>query len=133
VLPIVRELEANHPIVAFIEDALQWDDIEGYKQLRAQTTIPLIMQQVPISHVEMLRQGIADVYMIGCMSGRYLLTDALGFGWACASASTPLVIQEIGGGGTLGKALALHLACVLPTCTGPMICLDDQYEDLFCE
>eukprot|EP01046_Picozoa_sp_COSAG06_P110303 COSAG06_NODE_56823_length_283_cov_0.559783_1_plen_77_part_10 len=36
VLPIVRELEANHPIVAFIEDALQWDDIEGYKQLRAQ-------------------------------------------------------------------------------------------------
>ena len=91
------------------------------------------MQQIPLSHVEMLRQGLADIYMIGCMSGRYLLDDALGFGWACASANTPLVIQEIGGGGTLGKALALHLACILPTCTGPMICLDDQYEDSFCE
>ena len=42
VLPIVRELEANHPIVAFIEDALHWDDIEGWRQLRAQTTIPLV-------------------------------------------------------------------------------------------
>ena len=57
----------------------------------------------------------------------------LGFGWACASANTPVVIQEIGGGGTLGKALALHLAAVLPTCTGPMICLDDLYQDPFCE
>ena len=77
--------------------------------------------------------GLADVYMIGCMSGRYLINDALGMGWACASSNTPLVIQEIGGGGTLGKALSLHLASVLPTCTGPMICLDDQYEDPFCE
>ena len=77
--------------------------------------------------------GLADVYMIGCMSGRYLINDALGMGWACASSNTPLVIQEIGGGGTLGKALSLHLAAVLPTCTGPMICLDDQYEDPFCE
>ena len=73
------------------------------------------------------------MYMIGCMSGRYLINDALGMGWACASSNTPLVIQEIGGGGTLGKALSLHLAAVLPTCTGPMICLDDQYEDPFCE
>jgi hypothetical protein len=49
------------------------------------------------------------------------------------SLSDSLPLSEIGGGGTLGKALALHLACVLPTCTGPMICLDDQYEDSFCE
>ena len=46
VLPVVRELEANHPIVACIEDALHWDDLEGYRQLRAQTTIPLVVQQV---------------------------------------------------------------------------------------
>jgi L-alanine-DL-glutamate epimerase-like enolase superfamily enzyme len=131
VLPVVRELEAHHPIVAVIEDALKSSDIEGYQQLRAQTTIPLIMQDVPLGHVEMLRHGLADAYMIGCMSGRYLLADALGFGWACASTNTPLVVQEIGGGGILGKALALHLACVLPTCTLPMICLDDQYEDTF--
>ena len=25
----------------------------------------------------------------------------------------------------------LHRGSVLPTCTGPMICLDDQYEDEF--
>lgn len=131
VLPVVRELQAHHPIVAVIEDALKSSDIDGYQQLRQQTTIPLIMQDVPLAHVEMLRHGLADAYMIGCMSGRHLINDAMGFGWACASTNTPLVIQEIGGGGTLGKALSLHLACVLPTCTLPMICLDDQYEDDF--
>ena len=45
-ISLVRELEANHPIVACIEDALHWDDLEGYRQLRAQTTIPLVVQQV---------------------------------------------------------------------------------------
>ena len=54
VLPIVRRLEAEHPIVAYIEDALKPDDIEGYQALRAATTIPLIMQQIPFGHLEML-------------------------------------------------------------------------------
>ena len=90
-----RTQEANHPIVAYIEDPLKSSDFEGYRTLRAQTTIPLIMQDVPAAHVEMLGMGLADIYMIGCMSGRYLVADALGFGWACASTNTPLVIQEM--------------------------------------
>ena len=54
VLPIVRRLEAEHPIVAYIEDALKPDDIEGYQAPRSATTIPLIMQQIPFGHLEML-------------------------------------------------------------------------------
>ena len=38
----------------YIEDALKPDDIEGYQALRAATTIPLIMQQIPFGHLEML-------------------------------------------------------------------------------
>ena len=34
-----------------------------------------------------------------------------------------------GGGGTLGKAMALHMAAVLPTHSAHLICLDDQYDE----
>lgn len=122
-LPIVAELE-NHPIVAYIEDPLKYDDIDGWRKLREQTRIPLVMQGVPIPHVQMLQYGLADVYML---SGR--MRDIMGFGWACASANTPVILQEAGGGGMLGKAMGLHMAAVLPTHSTHMVCLEDQYDE----
>ena len=65
--------------------------------------------------------GAADIYMIS--SG--------GAGLARGIAYSKLNIQTIiqHGAGTLGKALALHLAAVLPSATGHTINLDDQYEE----
>ena len=54
VLPVIAELE-QHPIVAYIEDPLKYDDIDGWRKLREQTRIPLVMQGVPIPHVQMLQ------------------------------------------------------------------------------
>ena len=53
-LPVIAELE-QHPIVAYIEDPLKYDDIDGWRKLREQTRIPLVMQGVPIPHVQMLQ------------------------------------------------------------------------------
>ena len=32
VLPIINELEKNHPIVGYIEDPLPWTDIDGWAE-----------------------------------------------------------------------------------------------------
>ena len=53
----------------------------------------------------------------------------MGFGWAAANANIAVLLQEGGGGGTLGKAMALHMAAVLPTHSAHLICLDDQYDE----
>ena len=63
VLPVIAELE-QHPIVAYIEDPLKYDDIDGWRKLREQTRIPLVMQGVPIPHVQMLQ---VNSWRIACL------------------------------------------------------------------
>jgi len=63
----------------------------------------------------------ADIYML---SGDH--DNIMGFGWAAANANIQVLLQEGGGGGTLGKAMALHMAAVMPTHSAHLICLDDQ-------
>ena len=66
--------------------------------------------------------GVADTYMIGGNIGETLTT---GFMFSKVNIRTLIQIT----GGTLTKALALHMAAVLPSCTGHNIDLDDQYEE----
>ena len=48
-------------------------------------------------------------------------------GMTAASADTQVILQLTGG--TLMKAMTLHLAAVLPTASGHSINLDDQYDE----
>jgi hypothetical protein len=72
----------------------------------------------------MLSREVADIYML---SGDH--DNVMGFGWAAANANISVLLQEGGGGGTLGKAMSLHMASVLPTHSAHLICLDDQYDE----
>jgi hypothetical protein len=92
--------------------------------IRQQFTIPIIMQGKPIKETQMLSREVADIYML---SGGF--DDVMGFGWATANANIAVLLQEGGGGGTLGKAMSLHMASVLPSHSAHLICLDDQYDE----
>ena len=122
VLPIVRELEKS-PIVGYIEDVLVRTDIDGWRRLREKSRIPLVMHVPVLGGLQELIHGLADAYMVG-ESG---LGDSLIRGFACGKANIQTIIQLTGG--TLTKALAMHMAAVLPTMTGHSINLDDQYEE----
>jgi L-alanine-DL-glutamate epimerase-like enolase superfamily enzyme len=122
VLPIVAELERNHPIVGFIEDPLVWSDIEGWRLLRQKTRIPLIMHVPPLGGIQEIIRGVADIYMIGGGIGNTLMS-----GFAYARANVQALIQQ--SGNTLMKALTLHQAAVLPTASVHIITLDDQFEE----
>ena len=121
-LPIIAELERNFPIVGYIEDPLDKKDIDGWKRLRQQTSLPLIMHGTPLGGVQELIYGLADMYMIGGS-----LEDTMAAGWACGRANVQVLLQFEGG--TLGKAMAMHMASVLPTHTAHSINLDDQYAE----
>jgi L-alanine-DL-glutamate epimerase-like enolase superfamily enzyme len=121
-LPIIQELERNHPIVGYIEDPLVKNDIDGWRRLREQTRLPIIMHGTPLGSVQEIMHGVADIYMIGGSIG-----DTVATGFACGKANIQTILQFESG--TLGKAMALHLAAVLPTHTAHSINLDDQYEE----
>ncbi len=122
VLPLVSELERNHPIVGYIEDVLVKNDIDGWQRLRDQTQIPIIMHGTPLGGIQEIIHGVADIYMLEGGVGNTLTT-----GFVFGKANIPTIIQLTGG--TLTKAMALHMAAVLPTHTAHTINLDDQYEE----
>src|SRR5436190_9278611 len=120
-LPILKELERSR-VVGWIEDPLRATDVEGWRRLRGQTRFPLIMHPTPLGGLAEIHLGLADAYMLGGQIGAALRRSG-----ALSAANAAGVLQITGG--TLTKALALHLAAVIPACTMHTINLDDQYED----
>lgn len=121
VLPILKEL-ARSPLVGCIEDPLRPNDVEGWQQLRRQVSLPIVMHPTPLGGLQEIHLGMADAYMAGGQVGATLQK-----GSALAAANAAAVIQITGG--TLTKALALHLAAVIPAAVLHSVDLDDQYED----
>ena len=122
VLPIIKELE-KYPVVGYIEDPLPWTDIEGWRTLRAKTSLPLIMHSPQLGGIQEVIVGCADIYMIG----RGGIGNTLQEGFAYGKANAQTLIQQ--SGNTLMTALSLHEAAVLPTATAHIMSLSDQYED----
>jgi L-alanine-DL-glutamate epimerase-like enolase superfamily enzyme len=121
VLPLLKELEKS-PVVGFVEDPLRWNDIDGWRKLRQKVGMPVIMHVPQLGGGQEMIQGCADAYMLGGPIGQMLR-----MGFAYAAANVPVLLQITGG--TLTKALAMHLGAVLPTATLHSVNLDDQYEE----
>ena len=121
VLRLIHELEKS-PVVGMLEDPLVWRDITGWRRLRDKTSLPLLMHVPQLGGGPELIQGCADAYMIG--EGGIGSTLVRGF--ACGEANISTVIQLTGG--TLTKAMALHMGAVIPHVSHSTN-LDDQYEE----
>ena len=122
VLRLICDLERS-PVVGVLEDPLVWRDIEGWRRLREQTMIPLLMHVPQLGGGPEIMHGCADLYMVYHGVG-----PSLARGYACAEANVSTVIQWTGG--TLAKAMALHLGAVIPN-VSHTINLDDLYgEDI---
>jgi L-alanine-DL-glutamate epimerase-like enolase superfamily enzyme len=121
VMRIIDELEKSW-VVGFIEDPLISSDIDGWRRLRERTSLPLLMHVPQLGSGPEIIHGCADLYMIG----EHGLSTSLRRGFACAEARVSTVIQLTGG--TLCKAMALHLGAVIPN-VSHSINLDDQYDE----
>ena len=86
------------------------------------TSIPLLMHVPQLGGGPEIMHGCADLYMIG-ENG---FAESFARGFACAEANVSTVIQLTGG--TLCKAMALHMAAVIPNVSHTTN-LDDQFEE----
>ena len=120
VIRLIYELEKS-PVMGVIEDPLVWSDIAGWRRLREQTMIPLLMHVPQLGGGPEIINGCADMYMVG-----HGLGPSLARGYACAEAKLSTVVQCTGG--TLAKALALHLGAVIPN-VSHSVNLDDLYAE----
>ena len=121
VLRLVQELEKSR-VVGFLEDPLNWRDVDGWRRLREKTFLPLVMHVPQLGGGPEIMNGCADLYMIGEVDS---VGGALRRGHTCAEANVSTVVQMTGG--TLTKALALHIAAVVPN-VSHTVNLDDQYQ-----
>ena len=80
------------------------------------------MHGTRIGGMQEYKYDMADIYMIGGT-----IHDTMATGFALGKANTQVLLQYESG--TLGKAMALHMAAVLPTHGAHSINLDDQYEE----
>ncbi len=121
VLPLVKQLERDHPIVGFVEDPIARTDLDGWRMLREQTGIPIVMHVPQLGGIHEVLHRAADVFMISAGG------EGLARGIAYSQLNMQTIMQHEAG--TLGKAFALHTAAVLRTADGHSINLDDQYEE----
>ena len=118
---IIEHLEKSS-VVGVIEDPLVWRDVDGWRRLRAKTSLPLLMHVPQLGGGPEITLGCADAYMVG----EHGIGMSLKRGFACAEANVSTVIQLTGG--TLSKAMALHLGAVIPNVMHT-VNLDDQYGE----
>ena len=123
VKPLIAEMERDYPIVGFIEDPLPRADFDGWRELRHHTNLTIVHGGVPIGGgYPETAHGVADAYMMG-----HSVADIMTRGILASKANAQIILQLTGG--TLMKAMTLHLAAVLPSASGHSINLDDQYEE----
>jgi len=121
-LPIINELERKHPIVQWLEDPMDKTDVTSWRELRNRTKLTVVHGGgAAMGGMQEVIHGMADAYMIGGPVGTMMSE-----GHAYGRANIQVLIQFCGG--TLAKAMALHVAAVLPTASGHMINLDDQCD-----
>lgn len=121
VLRLIQELEKS-PVVGFLEDPLRWQDIDGWRRLREKSFLPILMHVPQLGGGPEIMHGCADLYMVGEIG----IAASLRRGFAAAEANASTVIQLTGG--TLSKAMAMHLGAVLPNVSHSTN-LDDQCEE----
>jgi L-alanine-DL-glutamate epimerase-like enolase superfamily enzyme len=121
VLRLVQELE-RFPVVGVLEDPMDWRDLEGWRLLRTKTFLPVLMHVPQLGGGPEMLTGCADLYMIG----EHGIEQALRRAFTCHELGVSTVIQLTGG--TLCKALAMHLGAVVPSLSHSTN-LDDQYEE----
>ncbi|MBM3804587.1 MAG: hypothetical protein FJW26_20015 [Acidimicrobiia bacterium] len=99
---------ARYPIAGCFEDPLS-GDIEGYAELRKRCRLPILAHHNPVRSGTSVQMRAFDGYIIGGtvgsasrLAGLFALTD------------TPFSLQKPGG--TILRAMALHMAASFQTC-----------------
>ncbi|MCC7261035.1 MAG: hypothetical protein IT369_00800 [Candidatus Latescibacteria bacterium] len=119
ILPLLKELE-RLPVAGRFEDLVPISDEEGYRQLRAKCTLPVIVHHGP---PEVMVKGLCDGYM----AGHAPVGHAMKVGAIAEAANVPVMYQQCGG--TLNQAFLAHEVAVLRKATLDHVNLCHLWQD----
>ena len=125
-VPVLAALD-GYERVSIYESPIPHRDIEGYRQVRAQTTRPLAVHFGDPPFTTAVRAEMCDGFVV---SGG--IAGVLRMGALAAEFAKPFWLQLVGVG--LVTALSAHLGAVLPMAQWPAIsCLNNYTDDLLAQ
>ncbi len=107
---VIREL-AKFPIAGAVEDPIDQRDLEGYRLLREQSPLPILIHGTAFDLMTELRAEAADGYG----NGGYTIGNHIQRAAWLAGFKRPFWIQN--GGGTLTLSFIAQMSCTFPTAT----------------
>jgi L-alanine-DL-glutamate epimerase-like enolase superfamily enzyme len=110
-VPDLLERLSRYPIAGCFEDPLPGEDIQGYAELRLRLRLPIVLHHFPMGATHEVLMRPADAYMLG----HARIGDAVRRAGLFAAANRPFMLQNVGG--TITRAMAVHMMAAFPTAT----------------
>ena len=99
---------AQYPIAGCFEDPLPGEDIQGYKELRQRSRLPVVLHHSAIRFTYDVLMGPADAYMLGHSTIGHAQQSAGLF----AAGNMPFMLQNTGG--NITRAMTAHMMAAFP-------------------
>ena len=119
VAPVVRQLE-KFSIAGRIEDPISANDPEGWRRIRAMSSLPILAHHAPVNFIT---KGVVD----GHMCGHQPVASAAKVAAIAEHANIPIMLQNAGG--TMNQAFLAHQAAVFKTATIDHVNLARLWKD----
>ncbi|MFA6111671.1 MAG: enolase C-terminal domain-like protein [Candidatus Latescibacterota bacterium] len=110
-MPALLERLADSPIAGCFEDPLPSRDIEGYRELRQRSRLPIVLHHAPLGAGFEVLMRIADAYILG----HSRIGDAIRRAGLFAAGEIPFTLQNVGG--TITRAMTTHMMAAFPSAT----------------
>ena len=117
--PIIMELE-RFPVTGRVEDVMAPADEEGFRLLREQCKLPILVHHGP---ADFMRKGLCD----GFMAGHAPVGMAAKLAALAEYTRTPLMLQNAGG--AINQAFLAHQVAVFPMATIDHVTLCHLWKD----
>lgn len=110
-MPALLERLAASPIAGCFEDPLPARDIEGYRELRQRSRLPIVLHHAPLGAGFEVLMRIADAYILG----HSRIGDAIRRAGLFAAGEIPFTLQNVGG--AITRAMTTHMMAAFPSAT----------------
>ncbi len=113
----------EYRVAGCFEDPLPGRDIEGYRELRKRSRLPVVLHHSELGFSHDVLMGAADAYMLGHAQ----IGDAIRRAGLFAAGNTPFMLQNVGG--SITRAMITHMMAAFPSANFHFIDAGETVKD----
>jgi galactonate dehydratase len=121
-MPDLLERLSQYPVAGCFEDPLPGEDLDGYIELRQRSRLPVVLHHFPTQATYEVFRRPGDAYMLG----HYTIGDAIRRAGLFAASDSPFMLQNVGG--TITRAMAIHMMAAFPSATFHLITSSETWK-----